>query len=142
LHEDVSVYLLPSLAVDSDSPLIISKAQELTDDLPLSEQVIRLFQFVRDEILYNPFTCKRDISFYRASHTLLQRQGYCVQKAVLLAALCRAIGIPARIHYANINSYVNKDKLFEYLGTNLLLYCCRSRCLTASSPISVTARAA
>jgi transglutaminase-like putative cysteine protease len=118
-----SLYLEPGPAVDSQSEAIIAAADRLTETATTTvSKAAGLFHFVRDSISYNPFTRKVDISCYMASHTLANNQGYCVQKAVLLAALCRASGIPARLHYADIRSYVNKQKLYEHLGTNLLMY--------------------
>jgi len=58
-------------------------------------------------------------------HTLRQAmswrnmEGYCVQKAVLLVALARAAGIPARLRFAEIRSHLTAPEIVEKRGSNL-----------------------
>ncbi len=80
-----------------------------------------LFYFVRDEIKYNPIPLDF-LEGYRASKTLERGEGFCVEKASLLAAFARAVGIPARLHLADIRNHLISDKLMEVLGTNLFSY--------------------
>ena len=46
----------------------------------------------------------------------------CIQKAVLLATLARAAGIPALVHFVDIRNHRVPDKIKEVLGTNLFHY--------------------
>lgn len=57
---------------------------------------------------------------FRASNTLVRNQGFCVQKAVLLVALSRAVGIPARLGFAVVRNHLLPEKLAEMLVTNVL----------------------
>lgn len=59
---------------------------------------------------------------YRASRTLQREEGFCVEKAAVLAALARAVGIPARLHFADIRKYLASSRLLEIMGTNLFSY--------------------
>jgi transglutaminase-like putative cysteine protease len=114
-------YLEPTFIVDSDNPDIIEKGQNLSraqkNDVG---KAIALFYFVRDEIKYNIYTKKSSPENFRASNTLLVKEGYCVQKAVLLAALARAIGIPAGIGFARIKNNLMPEKTLKWLTTNVL----------------------
>jgi len=57
---------------------------------------------------------------FKASTTLMRGKGYCVQKAVLLAALARAAGIPARLVFARIRNHMMPTHLLEQMGTDIL----------------------
>jgi hypothetical protein len=48
-----------------------------------------------------------------------KKEGYCVQKAVLLVALARAAGIPAGIGFAKISNNILPESTLEQLGTNV-----------------------
>ena len=90
-------YLKPTPAIDCGTRSIKEKAQELTNrQEKITEKARSLFYFVRDEIKYNPYSPRYLPEHYRASTILDRGEGYCVQKAVLLAALARAAGIPAQ----------------------------------------------
>jgi transglutaminase-like putative cysteine protease len=56
---------------------------------------------------------------FRASATLIRGKGYCVQKAVLLAALGRAAGIPTKLAFAKIRNHRVPAHLIEKIGTNV-----------------------
>ena len=55
-----------------------------------------IFEFVRDEITHS-IDADEECVTYRASDVLINKTGICHAKANLLAALCRANGIPAGI---------------------------------------------
>ena len=56
---------------------------------------------------------------FKASSTLARGKGYCVQKAVLLIALARASGIPARLGCAKIRNHLVPPKLLERLKSDI-----------------------
>jgi transglutaminase-like putative cysteine protease len=113
-------YLKATAIFDSDSEAIKQKAQQLTrgknDDI---EKAKALFYFVRDDIPYNLYTPKHMPEHFKASNTLARGTGYCVQKAVLLIALARAAGIPARLCCAKIRNHLVPPKVLERLKTDI-----------------------
>lgn len=116
-------YLRPTPAIDCDSASIKRKADDLTrGQHEVTDKAKSLFYFVRDEIKYRPHIVSDLLEDYRASKILRTGEGWCVQKAVLLAALARAAGIPARLHLADIRNYLVSDRLKELMGTNLFVY--------------------
>ena len=116
-------YLKPTAAIDSDNPSIKEKAQNLIrGKCETTDKAKSLFYWVRDEIKYNPFVPLEVLENYRASKTLERGQGFCVEKAAVLAALARAVGIPARLHLADIRNHLVSDRLSEVMGTNLFSY--------------------
>jgi transglutaminase-like putative cysteine protease len=58
----------------------------------------------------------------RATHVLATGRGWCVSKSVLLAALCRAAGIPCRLGYADVCNHMATKKLLDFMGTNVFYY--------------------
>ena len=81
---------------DHNHPLIQAKAEELTaDNTTHTDSLENIFYFVRDGI---PFGFPPKWDAVKASETIQYGMGYCNTKATLLLALCRASGIPARIH--------------------------------------------
>jgi transglutaminase-like putative cysteine protease len=125
MHEraiiEMERYLRPTDLIDSDAELITKKAKELTQGVAGSaRRAQKLFYFVRDSIKYNIYTPKDSSNDFRASTTLARGGGYCVQKAILLAALARAAGTPARVGFAIIRNYVLPQVLFGPILTDIL----------------------
>ena len=48
--------------------------------------------------------------------------GYCVGKASLYVALCRASGIPARLGLADVKNHLATPRLLEAVGTDVFAY--------------------
>jgi len=116
-------FLKPTPAIDSDNPLIIEKAKSLVEKHEKeSKKAIKLFYFVRDEIKYNAYIPYHLFDYHIASKTLKRGEGYCVSKAILLAALSRAIRIPARLRFADIRNYLLPEKYKKLIGGNILVY--------------------
>jgi len=117
---DLEKYLQPTYFLDCDSEAIVGKTRDLTagEEDPVA-RARTLFYFVRDSIRYNVFGPKERREDFRASATLARGEGYCVQKAVLLAAFCRAAGIPARVGFAMIRNNILPPELAEVVKTNI-----------------------
>ena len=120
---DFDLYLKPTFAIDSDSKVIQEKAAWLTEKCKSQkEKAKELFYFVRDKIKYNPYLALSPIEEYRASKTLQRKEGFCIQKAVVLTALARAVGIPARLAFADIRNHLAPKDLTELMRTNIFFY--------------------
>lgn len=116
-------YLKPTAAIDSDNPSIKERAHNIIrGKRKITDKAKSLFYWVRDEIKYNPFLAMEALENFRASKTLERGQGFCIEKAAILAALARAVGIPARLHFADIRNYLVSDRLLKVMGTNLFSY--------------------
>lgn len=84
------------ILADHEHPSVRDCAQALVAGKETRlDKVNALFHFMRDEIHFG-FPPKWDA--VRASETLQYKIGYCNTKATLFLALCKAAGIPARIH--------------------------------------------
>lgn len=122
--EDLSKYLEPTYFVDSDSYQVKKLAENLTIGAKTNrEKTIEIFYWTRDKILYDPYkSFSSRKSWYKASNTIERGQGWCVQKAVVLAALGRALEIPSRLHFADIRNHQLSGKQFEAMKTNVFVY--------------------
>lgn len=117
--------LLPNRFVDSDHPAIVAFAREHGAGKSPRDAAVALFYVVRERLRYNPWRVRLAPEDYAASGVLLRdpaEGGHCIDKALLLAAACRAIGIPSRLHFADVRNHIGTARLEEKLGTDLLVY--------------------
>jgi transglutaminase-like putative cysteine protease len=49
-------------------------------------------------------------------------RGYCVEKAVLLAASARAVGIPSRLSFYNVRNHIATERLAKVLEKDYLVF--------------------
>lgn len=120
---DKNDYLVTSFFIDWDAAPIREKSGELTANIKEPrEKAIRIFYFVRDDIRYNVYSPRSSDEDFKASHMLARGEGYCVQKAVLLVALARAAGIPARLRFAEIRIHHTAKSIAEKRGSNVFPY--------------------
>ena len=117
------LYLSPAEFIDSDHAGVRAKAAAIVGSVsdPV-EQARALYRAVRDEIRYDPYIDYTDPETYRASSVLAKGHGYCVGKASLYVALCRATGIPARLGLADVKNHLATPRLLEAVGTDLFAY--------------------
>jgi transglutaminase-like putative cysteine protease len=121
--EDLEPYLAPTWFIDCHSPAVRHHAEQAAADAASDEErAARLFYAVRDGIRYNPYSITSDPDDYRASTILAQRRAYCIPKAVALTALARALGIPARLGFADVRNHLASEKLLARLGTDLFVF--------------------
>ena len=117
------LYLSPAEFIDSDHERVRAKARQAAGSVsdPV-EQARVLYRAVRDEIRYDPYIDYTDPETYRASSVLAKGHGYCVGKASLYVALCRATGIPARLGLADVKNHLATPRLLETVGTDVFAY--------------------
>jgi len=89
---------------DYKNPIVQAKAIELTKNTKtIAEKLQNIFLYVRDEIKFG-YPSTGDLT--TASETIRLKLGQCNTKGTLFLALCRAIGIPARIHYSTVDKEI------------------------------------
>jgi|GEM_PF-1503425 len=91
-NENINIYLKPGIYINSSHPEIIEKAKEITKSCKTDiERAKSLYEYVRDSNNDN------ECNTFKASEILKCGGNLCYERAILLAALCRAAGIPARL---------------------------------------------
>ncbi len=120
---DMHVTLNPTYFIDSDSAPVIDRARAIVaaGDSGL-DRAVKIFYWVRDRIPYNPYRTTYDRDQYRASSILRQGDGFCVQKAVLTAALSRAAGVPCRLRFATVRNHLVTRRLKEAMKTDIFVF--------------------
>ncbi|MCB9230682.1 MAG: transglutaminase domain-containing protein [Bacteroidia bacterium] len=115
--------LLPGTFIDSDHPGIVDFARKTVGDLtdPV-QKAIKLYYAVRDGWRYDPYDLDLSPAAVKGSHMLSRKHGYCGEKAALLAAAARAVGIPSRLRFANVRNHVGTSRLEERLKTDVLVF--------------------
>ena len=109
----------PTAIIDSAHPRIVDFARSQTQGVRSSrERAVRLYFAVRDGIRYDPYAIDLSIDGLRASTTLAAGRGWCVAKAVLLTAACRALGIPARVGFADVKNHLSTRRLRALMKTD------------------------
>ncbi|MFZ1199758.1 MAG: transglutaminase family protein, partial [Desulfobacterales bacterium] len=120
---DLSLYLEPSYFIDSTSPAIIAYANAACHGKgPEIDRAIALYYAVRDDIRYDPYSLEDKRDAVRASSVLKRKAGFCVPKAVLLAAVLRSQKIPARLGFADVKNHLVTPRLKALMETNLFYY--------------------
>jgi len=119
----LQTYLTPSATIDSDHPAVRRFADDTIGGAAASaEKARRLYYAVRDGIRYDPYAIDLTVSALRASKTLARGRGWCVPKAVLLAAACRAAGIPARLGFADVRNHLSTARMRAQMQTDVFFW--------------------
>lgn len=113
-------YLQATDFIDSDNSEVISFAQQaIGKTTDPKEQAIKLYYAVRDEFRYDPYRIQFTPNGLKASAVIKQGYGYCVSKAVLLAAAGRAVGIPTRLGFADVKNHLSSEKLKQVMQSDV-----------------------
>jgi transglutaminase-like putative cysteine protease len=116
-------FLAPGEHVDSNHHDVVTFARTRTHDASGErEAAVRLYYAVRDSIRYDPYMAGSTPEALTASAALHAGRGWCVSKAVLLAACCRAVGIGARVGFADVCNHLSTARMREFMGTDVFYY--------------------
>ena len=115
-----SGFLSPGVFVDNDSPTIVAFARTATAAAENEmDAVLRLYQTVRDAIRYDPYVDFSLAASFKASAVVSAGRGFCVGKASVLAACARALGVPARLGFADVRNHLTSPRLRELMQTDV-----------------------
>jgi transglutaminase-like putative cysteine protease len=113
----------PTKTIESTHPEVVQFARSQTTNATTDvEQAIRLFYGVRDGFRYDPYQIDLTIGGMKASTTLEAGRGWCVSKAILLAASCRALGIAARLGFADVRNHLSTERMRRRMRTDIFYW--------------------
>ncbi len=116
-------YLQPTEFLDFDQKSVREFAEKNTVGAKSeTEKAIALYYAVRDGFQYNPYLLDLRRTGLTASDLLTRNHGYCVEKAVLLAASARAVGVPSRLSFYIVRNHIATEKLERALKKNYLVF--------------------
>lgn len=120
MDKSLEEYLVPATMIDSDHLLVIEFTHKMIGNTRGAvEQAVKLYYAVRDGFIYDPFHVDLTEHALKASTLVARGIGFCVEKAALLAACARVLGIPARIGLADVKNHVGSEKLRELLRSDV-----------------------
>lgn len=123
MDTDVQLYLQPTFFLDYDTQEVADFAATVcAGHTTTAAKATALYYAVRDQITYDPYDLRYSRSAMRASSILRKKSGYCVAKAVLLAAVGRQQQIPCRLGFADVTNHLSTARLREMMGTDLFIY--------------------
>lgn len=109
--------------LDADHPDVRAFARAATATATDPDRAATmLFAAVRDEIRYDPYVLDLRPEAMRASAVLASGRNWCVPKATLLAAACRAVDVPAVVGFADVRNHLTTDRLDALLGTDVFAW--------------------
>lgn len=110
-------YLRPGRFVESEDVLVVNYVQTVTGCLGATEtplnSAVSLYYAVRDGFVYDPYDDFNQLETFSGKRVLQRGRGFCISKAALLAAGCRAIGIPARLGFADVRNHLTSPRMRE-----------------------------
>ncbi len=114
-------FLKPTNLLDADDPQIQSFAERVTQGSRADiQKAVRIYYAVRDGWKYNPYNISFKPEDMRASVVLHKEDGHCLDKAVLMIALLRAVGVPARLRLAKVRNHIAAERMIEFFGIDEL----------------------
>lgn len=123
MGEELHKYLQATDFLDFDHPQVAAFADATAAGAHTPvDKAVALYYAVRDHIRYDPYDLRYSRQAMRASSVLAKGSGYCVAKAVLLAALARRQGIACRLGFADVTNHLSTKRLRDKMGTDLFVF--------------------
>ena len=116
-------YLNATSFIDYNHRLVQQFVQENSESgTNIEQQAIQLYYAVRDLIRYDPYTYAYHPEGFKASTIIANGRGWCVPKAILYAACCRAIGVPAQLGYADVRNHLSTARMRASMQTDIFYW--------------------
>jgi transglutaminase-like putative cysteine protease len=120
MSQSLELAIMSAEMINSDHPAVQNFAWKtvhgLNSDL---DRAVSLYYAVRDGFRYDPYKVDLSVEGLKANRVLEDGYGWCIPKAVLLAASCRVLGIPARLGLADVRNHMSTARLREIMGTDI-----------------------
>lgn len=115
--------LRPTSYLDFDHPAVRAfVAQHTSEPSEPMARAAALFTAVRDGVRYDPYAGDLTPAGLSASAALAKGRAFCVPKAILYAATLRAVGIPARLGFADVSNHLATQRLLDLLRTSVFAF--------------------
>ena len=114
--------LAPTALIDSDHPAVAAFAARHAVGADATVRAVALYYAVRDGFRYDPYRVDLSPAGMKASAVIETGHGWCVPKAALLAAACRAAGIPARVGYADVRNHLSTERMRQTMQTDVFVW--------------------
>lgn len=122
MSDDPADFLTSGPTVESTHPAVVDFASAHAGQGSQLERAVRLYYAVRDGFRYDPYSSALSVQGLKATKVLNEQRGWCVSKAILLAACCRAQSIPARLGFADVRNHMSTEKMRQRMQTDLFYW--------------------
>ena len=123
MSEDLRSATRATPTIESEHPDVVGFAREHSQGAQGEiETAVRIYYAVRDGFRYDPYSAVITVEGLRASTTLRAGRGWCVAKAVLLAACYRALGLPARLGFADVRNHLSTANMRASMATDVFYW--------------------
>ena len=114
--------LCATACIDTDHPVVQAFAATHAVGPDARARAVSLYLAVRDRLRYDPYRIDLSERGMKASNALAHGTGWCVPKAVVLAAVARAAGIPARLGFADVRNHMSTQRLRDTMKTDVFAW--------------------
>jgi hypothetical protein len=108
--------------MDHNHPDVAALAERFRDIGSEKERATEICEYVRNRFRYDPYHLDLRKRSLRASAILSKRKAWCVEKAIVCAALMRASGIPAKLGFGIVKNHIGVEKLTSYLKREEIVF--------------------
>ena len=116
-------YLRPTEFLDHDHAAVREYAERHTSGLKTDiDRAVALYYAVRDGFQYDPYVLDLRRPAMKASNVLTKSRAYCVEKALVLAALARSVEIPSRLSFYIVRNHIATERLVNALEKDYLVF--------------------
>ena len=115
-------FLQSDALIASDHPKVVAQTQACAGRGDARAKAVNIYYWVRDEIRYNPYSFAPTPDHLKADITLAAAEGWCVPQAILMAAMCRAAGIPTAVGFADVKNHLSTARLRAQMKTDVFYY--------------------
>ena len=120
---DFKPYLKNTCYLNKNDDAVIAYTREtLNSETEPRLQMVLLYNRIRDEFLYDPFKIDFSAQAMRASEVIKRNHGFCIDKALLLAACARVLAIPSRLGFADVRNHLATPRFLDLMGSNVFTY--------------------
>ena len=116
-------FLQPTYFINCDDERIVELSQGIirNENDPINKAVA-LYYVVRDDFRYDPYGISMQPEDFKATSILVSKKGWCVSKAILLAACCRSVGIPSRLGFADVSNHLSTERMRQMMKTDVFYW--------------------
>jgi transglutaminase-like putative cysteine protease len=123
MSEDLQSVTCATPTIESEHPEVVAFAREHSRGARGEiETAVRVYYAVRDGFRYDPYSAVITVEGIRASTTLRAGRGWCVAKAVLLAACYRSLGLPTRLGFADVRNHLSTANMRSSMATDVFYW--------------------
>lgn len=115
-------FLSETPQMDYSSPEVRQFIETIPIDSDPIQQVVSIYETVRDSFLYDPYHLDLRPEFLKASIVASKKRAWCVEKSLLACACFRAFGFPARLGFGIVKNHIGVEKLKKYLQRDEIVF--------------------